>query len=178
MAFLHRVRAVLARVPLGAGQADRSFRSHLRSCARVAVLRDPMPGSKLDVESATLRSLEHPHLLRILDAGAEHGRTFVVTELVSGGALDEVRKPLAPDVLQALASQMLEALAFLHAQRILHGDVKTENILTASLVPPHFKLADFGLAQSKSIPAGKLFAASSKFSASVNYLFSLEPAVG
>ena len=134
---------------LGAGRGGQVFAARdLRTGARVAVkLQDAASDAGPNLELAALRSIEHPHLVRVLDSGIEAGQGFVVTELVDGGALNALPRPLSPETLQALASQMLEALAFLHAQGILHGDVKTENILAASLAPPKFKLADFGLAQ-------------------------------
>jgi serine/threonine-protein kinase len=129
---------------LGAGRAGRVFAARdLRTGADVAVkLRDADDDSPLDVESAGLRQLEHPNLLRILDAGRDGGQRFIVSELVREGALIALPKPLAAEALHALTSQMLDALAFLHAHGILHGDIKTENVLVASLAPPQFKLSD------------------------------------
>ena len=134
---------------LGAGRGGSVFAARdSRTGNRVALkILDARPENELDIERAGLRSIEHPHLVRVLDAGDDRGRAFVVSELLDGGALSEIPKPLPPATLASLANQMLEALAYLHAQGILHGDVKTENILIASLDPPAFKLSDFGLAQ-------------------------------
>src|SRR5262245_40083296 len=115
--------------------------------ARVAVKllqahdRDP-----LGIERAGLLSVDHPRLVRMLHSGAHAGAGFVVSELVEGGSLADVAKPLEPQQLHELAAQMLDGLAFLHGLGILHGDVKTENIFVVSLDPPQFKLGDFGLA--------------------------------
>ncbi len=118
-----------------------------------------------DIERTALRALEHPHLLRMLDAGIDGTTTFVVSELASGGSLEDLAKPLPPEMLRTLAEQLLQALGFLHGQEILHGDVKTENILIASLERPVFKLGDFGLARRTKDAALGLLGASPAFMA-------------
>ena len=133
--------------PLGAGRGGQVWAADdARSGTRVAIKLRHESASAGDVEVAGLRALEHPHLVHILDAGIDAGTTFIVTEIVAGGSLDGVDKPLAPAALEALAAQMLDALAYLHAHGILHADVKTENVFVASLDPPQFKLGDFGFA--------------------------------
>jgi tetratricopeptide (TPR) repeat protein len=107
-----------------------------------------------DIELAGLRALEHPNLLRVLDAGTDGASVFVVTELATQGSLEAIAKPLAPDDLEALAAQMLDALAYLHAHGILHADIKAENVFVASIHPPVFKLGDFGLAHRLRVASG------------------------
>jgi tetratricopeptide (TPR) repeat protein len=133
---------------LGAGRGGRVFAAvDVRSGRRVAVkLLIRSTSDEPDLERGGLRSMQHPHLVRVLDAGVHAGQDFVVTELAAGGSLAAVDKPLSPEALLALASQMLDGLATLHAHGVLHGDIKTENVFVRSLQPPHFELGDFGLA--------------------------------
>jgi len=141
--------------PLGAGRGGQVWAADdSRSGERVAIKLRHEPTTGLDVEVAGLRTLEHPHLVRILDAGIDAGVTYVVSEIVAQGSLETVAKPLAPAVLEALAAQMLDALAYLHAHGVLHSDVKTENVFVASLDPPRFKLGDFGFAHRFAAGAG------------------------
>jgi len=136
--------------PLGAGSGGRVFAAlDEHTGARVALkLLAAAPAGAFDVERGALRSVRHPHLLSVLDAGTHARRTYIVTELMDGGDLVRIAKPLGEASLHALTTQILEALAFLHAQGVLHGDVKTENVFVQSLDPPHFRLGDFGQARS------------------------------
>jgi tetratricopeptide (TPR) repeat protein len=144
-------RYVLER-PLGSGRGGSVFAATDTHAGTTVALKLLTPGAAaradgLDLERAGLRGLVHPHVVRILDAGSDGERSYVVSEFVAGGSLAARPLPLAAAWHAPFAEQMLEALAFLHGHGILHGDVKTENILVASDAPPHFKLADFGLAQ-------------------------------
>ncbi|MFQ5599640.1 MAG: protein kinase, partial [Candidatus Krumholzibacteriia bacterium] len=141
-------RYVLER-QIGRGRGGQVFAALDRQTgARVAVklLLDP-PEDVAGVEGAALRSVQHPNLVRVLDAGWEGAQAYVAHELVDGGSLDTLDKPLPAPKLTALATQLLEALSFLHGQGILHGDVKPENVFIRSGDPGHFKLGDFGLAR-------------------------------
>lgn len=53
-----------------------------------------------------------------------------------------------PSLTKALMSQMLNALAFCHSKKVLHRDIKPNNILISS--DGVLKLADFGLAKYRS----------------------------
>jgi serine/threonine-protein kinase len=140
---------------LGAGRGGQVWAARDdRTGGRVAVKLRHEAGSDADIELAGLRTLEHPNLLRVLDAGTDGGSVFVVTELATQGSLEAIAKPLAPDDLKALAAQMLDALAYLHAHGILHADIKTENVFVASIHPPMFKLGDFGLAHRLAVASG------------------------
>jgi serine/threonine-protein kinase len=140
---------------LGAGRSGQVWAADdARTGNRVAIKLRHEPATGLDVELAGLRTLEHPRLVRVLDAGIDAGVTWVASEIVAHGALDARGKPLAPAALEALAAQMLDALAYLHAHGILHADIKTENVFVASDDPPEFQLGDFGFARPLSAGGG------------------------
>lgn len=63
------------------------------------------------------------------------------------GTLISDNGPLREDIVQEMASQMLSALAYLHANNITHRDVKPDNILCQSYYPFCVKLTDFGLSK-------------------------------
>ena len=98
-------------------------------------------------EAKTIASLDNPHIIRIYDVFEENGTAYYVMEYLEGGDLKS-RIP-AGGIPQAEAvrtiKQIAEGLQYLHAQKILHLDVKPTNILyrgkdTAVLI-------DFGLSK-------------------------------
>src|SRR5258706_4935383 len=100
-------------------------------------------------EAQLLKKLQHPYILRILDAGLQNGLPYLVTEYASGGSLREhLRKynngPLPLDEAVTILTQIGQALSYAHQQGIVHRDLKPENILFNSTGDT--LLADFGIA--------------------------------
>lgn len=95
------------------------------------------------------RQLNHPGIVRILDAGEEGDLAFIVMELVAGGDLDHRRlhgRSLPARQAVHIAAQVAHALAHAHERGIVHRDVKPANILVDDATD-QVKLADFGLAR-------------------------------
>lgn len=114
--------------------------------------------SQEPAEIRLLAALSHPALVTVHDAGpaAEDGSpTFLVMELVPGPTLSgQLREqgPLSERQAAAVACQVASALAYVHAQDLVHRDVKPGNILLREAVtgPDRevvAKLADFGIAR-------------------------------
>jgi len=98
-------------------------------------------------EIATVAQLQHPHILPLFDSGEAAGRPFYVMPCIRGGSLrarlqEVIRLPT--DEAVALTIGIASALQHAHAQRILHCDVKPENIL---LDGSHPYVMDFGVAR-------------------------------
>ena len=99
-------------------------------------------------EARLLARLSHPGLVPVYDAGTdETGRPWVVMELVDGGTLaDEIgRGPVDPVRVAAVGRVLAEALAYVHAQGLVHRDVKPANVLLGS--DGRVRLTDFGIAR-------------------------------
>jgi serine/threonine-protein kinase len=91
--------------------------------------------------------LNHPHILPLFDSGTADGLLYYVMPYVEGESLCERLQretQLSVEAALTLAGEIADALAYAHAQGILHRDVKPENIL---LLGGHAVLADFGIAR-------------------------------
>ncbi len=99
-------------------------------------------------EAQAIAQLRHPNIVTIYDYGEAEDWAYIVMEYVPGGSLKDRLQPNAPlDWQQALnvLIPVSRALAFAHAQGIIHRDVKPANILLPTAEWP--LLADFGLAK-------------------------------
>jgi serine/threonine protein kinase len=77
-------------------------------------------------------TLQHPHILSLIDSGEAAGQFFYVMPYVEGESLRERlrRERPAPTLGDPrLAGQVAEALDYAHQQGIIHRDIKPENIL-------------------------------------------------
>lgn len=91
--------------------------------------------------------LDHPNISRVHDTGEWNGRPYFVSALATGRSLDlKIQKdaPLPVDEAVHIVVELAEALAYAHAQGIVHRDVKPDNIL---LTDHGALLADFGIAR-------------------------------
>ncbi|HEX2623204.1 MAG TPA: serine/threonine-protein kinase, partial [Phototrophicaceae bacterium] len=97
-------------------------------------------------EAQTIAQMEHPHILPIYDFGEFKGKLYIVMRFVAGGALSDKleRDALPVPEVMRLGSAVAQALDFAHAQKVVHLDLKPQNILLDSYQSPY--LADFGLA--------------------------------
>ena len=91
-------------------------------------------------------SLDHDNVAQLKDVLEESGEVFLVMEFINGQTLrNRLNEPFELDQFLAIAIQCASALAAAHAQRIVHLDMKPENImLTAS---QNVKVCDFGIAR-------------------------------
>ena len=95
-------------------------------------------------EVATLRSLHHPNIVRYL--GTDRTNSFtILLEYVPGGSIASILAlfgPLDEVVLRQYLWQVLQGLRYLHAEGIIHRDIKGANILVSDRGT--VKLTDFG----------------------------------
>ncbi len=114
------------------------------------------------MESEVLAGLSHPHLLRIVGSSVNgRGRLkyALVMELMQEDLSDFLKRTTVPlSILTALdlMLQVARGLKYLHSRRIVHRDLKSANILVASLTAApelepclNAKVADFGLSKTK-----------------------------
>ncbi|MCU1588099.1 MAG: serine/threonine protein kinase [Frankiales bacterium] len=113
----------------------------------VTVAHDESSARAAD-EAKTLARLSHPALVQVYDAGTDNsGRPWVVMEFVDGETLSAALKrgPLPLEEVRQIGQAVAEALDHVHAQGLVHRDVKPANILLRQ--GGGAKLTDFGIAR-------------------------------
>ncbi|XP_036919895.1 STE20-like serine/threonine-protein kinase isoform X2 [Sturnira hondurensis] len=99
------------------------------------------------VEIDILASCDHPNIVKLLDAFYYENNLWILIEFCAGGAVDavmlELERPLTESQIQVVCKQTLEALNYLHDNKIIHRDLKAGNILLT--LDGDIKLADFGV---------------------------------
>jgi len=97
-------------------------------------------------EMQVLMELSHPNVIRVYDAGDSDGKLFYAMEMLEAHDLADVLKqsgPFAPTPLASVLAQVLDALAYIHARRLVHRDIKPANIMLER--GGRAVLMDFGL---------------------------------
>ncbi|KAG1951039.1 STE20-like serine/threonine-protein kinase isoform X3 [Pimephales promelas] len=99
------------------------------------------------VEIEILASCDHHYIVKLLDAFYYESKLWIFIEFCAGGAVDavmlELERPLTEPQIRVVCKQTLEALVYLHENKIIHRDLKAGNILFTS--DGDIKLADFGV---------------------------------
>ncbi len=98
-------------------------------------------------EAVSAAALNHPHVVKIIEAGEHKGQLFIAMELIDGVSLSTRLKdgPMDPTLAAQLMRQVADAVAHTHAHGVVHRDLKPSNIL---ITPAGMAiLVDFGLAK-------------------------------
>lgn len=106
------------------------------------------PTSRFAAERQILARLDHPNLARLLDGGtSDDGTPYIVMELVDGEPIDRYceRRGLGLTERLKLFRTVCQVVGHAHGQRIVHRDLKCENVLVTA--DGTVKLVDFGIAK-------------------------------
>jgi len=140
----------------GMGVVYRALDTKLNRPVAIKFLSDRLTDAagrrRFQREAQTVSSLNHPHILTVLDAGETGDRQYLVTEFVDGGTLSAWARREKRSWREAieLLTGVADGLATAHDAGILHRDIKPDNILITK--SGYAKLADFGLAKLQESP--------------------------
>ncbi|GAX79537.1 hypothetical protein CEUSTIGMA_g6978.t1 [Chlamydomonas eustigma] len=142
---------------IGEGSFGKVYKGRRKCTGQITAMKFIMKHGKsekdiknLRQEIDILRGLRHENIIQMLDAFETKTDFCVVTEFAQGELFEilEDDQSLPEDVVQGIAKQLVRALHYLHSNRIIHRDMKPQNILIGS--HGTVKLCDFGFARAMS----------------------------
>ena len=113
-------------------------------------------------EIIILQYLRHPNIVRFEEVKKTKKHYYIVMEYCNGGELskalekyiEKYGKPFSEEIVQHLMRQIIDAFKFMHERKIIHRDVKLDNILlnyeteedkkNLNLMKAQVKIIDFG----------------------------------
>ena len=115
--------------------------------------REGMPQTSMR-EIALLRRLRHPNIVALLEVvvGRRAESVFLAFECCSfdlARLIDTTTKSFSPGEIKSMMTELLEAVCYIHANLIMHRDLKMSNLLLTA--DGALKLCDFGLARRYSL---------------------------
>jgi eukaryotic-like serine/threonine-protein kinase len=149
--------------PLGYGAQGVVYVAHDPQLDRQVAIKtlqletcDANQSEMLVAGARTASSLSHPNIVPVFEVGMHAGEPFVVLEYVEGrtlAALLQADGALPMGRAVVLMSQILAGMAHVHANGLLHGDIKPANILIGANGIP--RVTDFGISRRALAAAGE-----------------------
>jgi len=107
-------------------------------------------------EVALLKKLSHENVVELIDVFCSPSKLVLVFEFLENDLkkyMRSLKRQMEPRVIKSLSYQLNRGMEFCHKLRILHRDVKPQNLLIDGEL--RLKIADFGLARAYSVPVPK-----------------------
>jgi serine/threonine protein kinase/tetratricopeptide (TPR) repeat protein len=141
--------------PLGSGGMGVVYRAEDITLRRTVALKflpekaasRPSVNNRLRDEARAASALNHPNICTIYEVGEHAGEVFIAMECVEGHTLAEIipQGGLPVETIIRYGHQLTSALAHAHDRGVIHGDLKSLNIIVTPLGDA--KVLDFGLAR-------------------------------
>ena len=115
-------------------------------------------------EIRILNSLNHPNIVKLEAIRKTNEHYYIVMEYINGGSLSEClkkykninRRPFTEEIVQYLMRQIVDAIKYIHDRKIIHRDLKLDNIMVSfdnendkncvNMMRARIKIIDFGFA--------------------------------
>ncbi|WP_030982186.1 serine/threonine-protein kinase [Streptomyces sp. NRRL WC-3744] len=135
----------------GVGAVWRAWDHRRRRYVAAKVLQQRDAHSLLRFVREQALRIDHPHVLAPASWAADDDKVLFTMDLVAGGSLVHLvgdYGPLPPAFVCTLLDQLLSGLAAVHAEDVVHRDVKPANVLLEATGTgrPRLRLSDFGIA--------------------------------
>ena len=139
----------------GMGTVWRAEHTKLKTPVAVKLIAPSMVQSRealarFDREARVAASLDGPNIVRVIDFGIQEDTPFIAMELLEGETLGArlARGALSPEVTLRVVSQIARGVARAHQARVVHCDLKPENVFLAHVDGEEVaKILDFGVAK-------------------------------
>ncbi|MGK5500189.1 serine/threonine-protein kinase, partial [Streptomyces sp. URMC 125] len=141
----------------GVGAVWRTWDHRRRRYVAAKVLQQSDAHTLLRFVREQALRIDHPHVLAPMSWAADDDKVLFTMDLVRGGSLAHLigdYGPLPPAYVCVLLDQLLSGLTAVHAEDVVHRDVKPANVLldATGTGRPHLRLSDFGIAMRKGEP--------------------------
>lgn len=142
----------LALTPVSSGATCETFKYQqwnkwfLLKRLRLELRNDPAAIAAFEKEFDLGIHLDHPGIVRYFEKGTDAEGIYLVEEYIDGETLDSFaaqHNPLPVGEVRRIFSELADAVAYLHAQGIVHADLKADNVLITRQ-GHHPKLIDLG----------------------------------
>ena len=148
-------------------QKDGSMNYYATKRMEKKMVDDPRYKKYFKNEISILQRLIHPNIIRLEDLKATLNHYYIIMEYCNGGSLNQClnrykelyHRPFTEEIVQYIMKQVVSAVKYIHAQNIIHRDLKLDNILvnflnqadydSVNMLKTRVKLIDFGFASSK-----------------------------
>lgn len=104
-------------------------------------------------EISLVKDCQHPNIVKLKDIVHSESKLYLIFEYLDYDLkkyLEIKGGPLSPSTVKSFLYQIVKGISFCHSQRILHRDLKPQNLLIDKI--GNVKLADFGLARAYYLP--------------------------
>jgi len=151
---------------VGVGGMATVYKAKEKKTGRIVALKvpqerfvgDPRFVRRFHREAEVLARMDHPNIVKVYDHGQLDGTHYIAMEFLDGVGLDKLieERKLTLKQAAALLARVADALRHIHAQGIVHRDIKPGNIFVLKgalrpdgVDPRGVRLMDFGIAAGK-----------------------------